>query len=129
MVVSSYGNDLGETRPGHEFDEFAQALLIFKNNHLSIDVASPKGCKVEADQYNKEKPYNHMLLGDKHALHMLDHPKATADISAAGYDAFYIFGANGAMFDLSFLVHYNPIPFNVSFQNLQNIYGTVPELG
>ena len=61
MVVSSYGKDMGEARPGYEFDEFSQAYLIFKNNNLSIDVASPKGGKVEADKYNKDKPYNKKL--------------------------------------------------------------------
>ena len=43
MVVSSYAQDMRSIRPGYEFDEFSQAYLIFKNNNLSIDVASPKG--------------------------------------------------------------------------------------
>lgn len=102
MVVSSYGKDMGAARPGYEFDEFSQAYLIFKNNGLSIDVASPKGGKVEADEFNQDKPYNKILLEDKSALSLLDHTKATADINAADYDAIYIVGGKGAMFDLPY---------------------------
>jgi len=120
MVVSSYGKDMGEARPGYEFDEFSQAYLIFKNNNLSIDVASPKGGKVEADKYNKDKPYNKMLLEDKYALSLLDHTKATADINAADYDAIYIVGGKGAMFDLP----YDPALQDI-ISNLYNKEGAI----
>ncbi|MBO0330364.1 DJ-1/PfpI family protein [[Muricauda] lutisoli] len=114
MVVSSYGKDMGAARPGYEFDEFSQAYLIFKNNDLAIDVASPKGGKVEADKYNKDKPYNKILLEDKYALNLLEHTKATADINAVDYDAIYIVGGKGAMFDL---------PYDPSLQDIVlNLY-------
>ncbi|MDC6407094.1 MULTISPECIES: type 1 glutamine amidotransferase domain-containing protein [Maribacter] len=114
MVVSSYGKDMGSMRPGYEFDEFSQAYLIFKNNNLSIDVASPKGGKVEPDKYNTEKLYNKMLLEDKHAINLLDNTKATADVKADDYDAIYIVGGKGAMFDL---------PFDPSLQDIVlNLY-------
>lgn len=102
MVVSSYGKDMGSIRPGYEFDEFSQAYLIFKNNNLSIDVASPKGGKAEPDKYNSEKLYNKTLLEDKQALSLLDNTIATANINADDYDAIYIVGGKGAMFDLPF---------------------------
>ncbi len=114
MVVSSYGNDMGTVRPGYEFDEFSQAYLIFKNNKLSIDVASPKGGKVEPDQYNKDKPYNKLLLEDKYALSLLDNTKTTASINPEDYQAIYIVGGKGAMFDL---------PFDPSLQDIiLNLY-------
>ncbi len=102
MVVSSYGKDMGLVRPGYEFDEFSQAYLIFKNNNLSIDVASPKGGRVEPDQYNKDKPYNKILLEDKYALSLLENTKATATINADNYNAIYVVGGKGAMFDLPY---------------------------
>lgn len=120
MVVSSYGKDLGESRPGYEFDEFSQAYLIFKNNNFSIDVSSPKGGKVEADKFNTDKPYNKILLEDKEALSLLDNTKATANVNPEDYDAMYIVGGKGAMFDL---------PYDPSLQdiilNLYNRKGTV----
>ncbi|WP_243471756.1 type 1 glutamine amidotransferase domain-containing protein [Winogradskyella sp. MH6] len=102
MVVSSYGKDMGAVRPGYEFDEFSQAYLVFKNNNLSVDVASPKGGKVEPDNYNKEKLYNQQLLEDQKALDVLNNTKSTASINADDYDAIYIVGGKGAMFDLPF---------------------------
>ncbi|MAB48799.1 MAG: hypothetical protein CMC05_09225 [Flavobacteriaceae bacterium] len=102
MVVSSYGKDMGAVRPGFEFDEFSQAYLVFKNNNLSVDVASPKGGKVEPDNYNKEKLYNQQLLEDQKALDVLNNTKSTASINADDYDAIYIVGGKGAMFDLPF---------------------------
>lgn len=114
MVVSSYGKDMGATRPGYEFDEFSQAYLIFKNNNLSIDIASPKGGKVEPDKFNKNKLYNKAILEDKVALSLLDNTKSTASINPEEYDAIYIVGGKGAMFDL---------PYDPSLQDIVlNLY-------
>ncbi|PHS62869.1 MAG: hypothetical protein COB12_10215 [Flavobacterium sp.] len=114
MVVSSYGKDLGATRPGYEFDEFSQAYLIFKNNNLSIDIASPKGGKVESDKFNDSKTYNKIILEDKEALNLLDNTKTTASIDPEKYDAIYIVGGKGAMFDL---------PYDPSLQDIVlNLY-------
>jgi putative intracellular protease/amidase len=114
MVVSSYGKDKGSIRPGYEFDEFSQAYLIFKNNNLLIDVASPKGGKVEADKFNIDKLYNKIILEDENALKLLENTKATANVNAEDYNAIYIVGGKGAMFDL---------PYDPSLQDLiLNLY-------
>ena len=102
MVVSSYGKDLGEIRPGYEFDEFTQAYLIFKQNNLAVDVASPKGGKVEADQFNKDKAYNQKVLQDQEILNVLENTIATSNVDPAHYDAVYVVGGKGAMFDLPY---------------------------
>ncbi|WP_168731239.1 type 1 glutamine amidotransferase domain-containing protein [Robertkochia marina] len=120
MVVSSYGKDLGETRPGYEFDEFTQAYLIFKKNGLVVDVASPKGGSVEADQFNKDKIYNQAVLNDQEVMKVLRSTLATSEVDPSGYDAVYVVGGKGAMFDL---------PYDPSLQDiLLNLYrreGTV----
>lgn len=114
MVVSSYGKDDGAIRPGYEFDEFSQAYLIFKNNRLSIDVASPKGGEVTADQFNKEKSYNQSVLSDEHAMELLANTLPTSAIDPDNYDAIYVVGGKGAMFDL---------PYDPSLQDiLQHLY-------
>ncbi|MDY2586814.1 type 1 glutamine amidotransferase domain-containing protein [Winogradskyella aquimaris] len=114
MVVSSYGKDMGASRPGYEFDEFSQAYLVFKNNGLTVDVASPKGGKVESDEYNKEKAYNQELLKDQEALQLLNTTRTTASINPMEYDAIYLVGGKGAMFDL---------PFDPSLQDIiLNLY-------
>lgn len=114
MVVSSYGKDMGDTRPGYEFDEFSQAYLVFKANNVLVDVASPKGGKVEADKYNKEKLYNQLLLEDQKALDLLNNTKSMVSIDPEDYDAIYIVGGKGAMFDL---------PYDPSLQDIiLNLY-------
>ena len=102
MVVSSYGKDQGQTRPGFEFDEFSQAYLIFQSNQLQVAVASPRGGKVEADKFNADKPYNKMALADPQVMALLEQTKPTASIDASAYDAIYIVGGKGAMFDLPY---------------------------
>lgn len=114
MVVSSYGKDMGETRPGYEFDEFTQAYLIFKNNGFSVDVASPKGGKAVSDKYNTDKLYNQLVLKDKDAMQLLENTIPTAKIDANKYQAIYIVGGKGAMFDL---------PYDPSLQDIVlNLY-------
>ena len=100
IVVSSEGRDQGKTRPGFEMDEFAQAYLIFRDNGLAVDVASPAGGAVEADKYDPEEPFNARVLGDADAMRKLADTRATRDIRAEDYAAAYVVGGKGAMFDL-----------------------------
>lgn len=102
MVVSGYGKDKGAQRPGFEFDEFSQAYLIFTDNGFRVTVASPKGGAVEADNFNTEKAYNKRLLENEKAMALLANTQATATISAADFDAVYVVGGKGAMFDLPY---------------------------
>ncbi|CAN4278079.1 type 1 glutamine amidotransferase domain-containing protein [Pseudoxanthomonas sp. LjRoot125] len=100
IVVSGEGRDQGKTRPGYEFDELSQAWLIFKANGLKVDVASPQGGAVEADEYNAREPFNAALLGDAEAMRTLAATRSTRDVKAADYAAIYVVGGKGAMFDL-----------------------------
>ena len=108
MVVSSYGN--GKSRPGFELDEVSQAYLIFKENRLKVEMASPKGGKVASDKYNAKKLYNALFLQDKEAAGLLDNTISTAKaLEVNDYDVIYIAGGKGAMFDL---------PYDPSLQDL-----------
>ena len=100
IVVSSEGRDQGKTRPGFEMDEFSQAWLIFRGNGLSVDVASPAGGRVEADRYDAKEPFNAALLADADAVAKLADTRRTDAVRAQDYDAVYVVGGKGAMFDL-----------------------------
>lgn len=102
MVVSSYGKNLGTLRPGFEFDEFTQAYLIFKSNGIEVDIASPKGGVAEPDEFNKDKPYNSVIINDKKVMELLKRTIPTASVNALDYNAIYIVGGKGAMFDLPY---------------------------
>ncbi len=100
IVVSGEGRDQGKTRPGFEMDEFSQAYLIFRDNGLSVDVASPAGGAVEADKYSPKEAFNARLLADTEAMRKLADTRATRDVRAEDYAAVYVVGGKGAMFDL-----------------------------
>lgn len=100
MVVSSYGQERGETKPGYEFDEFSKAYTVFKSNGISVDVASPTGGVVEADEYDPKKLYNATVLADTAIMEKLNNTIATAELDASAYDGIFIVGGKGAMFDL-----------------------------
>lgn len=100
VVVSGEGRDQGKTRPGYEFDELSQAWLIFRDNGLEVDVASPQGGAVEADKYNPAEPFNAQLLADSEAMRKLQDTLSTRDVQAGEYAAVYVVGGKGAMFDL-----------------------------
>lgn len=100
IVVSGEGRDQGKTRPGFEMDEFSQAYLIFRDNGLAVDVASPAGGTVQADKYNPKEEFNAALLADASAVRKLADTRATRDVRAEDYAAVYVVGGKGAMFDL-----------------------------
>jgi putative intracellular protease/amidase len=98
MVVS--GNGQGEEKPGYEFDEFSKAYSVFKDNGIAVDIASPKGGEVEADKYDPSKTYNAKVLVDEAIMAKLNNTLATNSLDAKAYDAVFIVGGKGAMFDL-----------------------------
>ncbi len=100
IVVSGEGRDQGRSRPGFEMDELAQAWLIFRDNGLAVDIASPRGGRVEADRFNPEEPFNARLLADPEAVEKLADTRATSSLRAEDYAAVYVVGGKGAMFDL-----------------------------
>mgnify|MGYP000279352571 FL=1 len=100
MVVSGYGQQQGEKTPGYEFDEFSKAYLVFKANGLAVDVASPKGGKVEADKYDAKAQYNAKVLADNAIMSKLHNTLAMQSLEAKNYAAVFVVGGKGAMFDL-----------------------------
>ncbi len=100
MIVSSYGQQQGQEKPGYEFDEFAKAYAIFKSNGIAVDIASPKGGAVEADKYDPSKSYNASVLADDAIMAKLNNTIATENLDAKTYDGIFIVGGKGAMFDL-----------------------------
>lgn len=115
MVVSGNGHNVeegdkeGHEQPGYEFDEFSKAYSVFKSNGILVDIASPKGGKVEADKYDPNKPYNAKVLADEAIMDKLNNTLATNTIDAKAYDAVFVVGGKGAMFDL---------PNDIALQNI-----------
>ena len=100
MVVSGHGQEQGQVAPGYEFDEFAKAYLVFQANGLEVDIASPRGGKVEADKFDTSTAYNAKVLADKHIMAKLTDTLVISELVAEDYAGIFIVGGKGAMFDL-----------------------------
>ena len=100
MVISSYGENQGEDKPGYEFDELSKAYLTFRDNGVVVTLASPKGGKVEADKYNVEKAYNKAFMADAKAMSALENTLPMSAVDSKDYDGIFVVGGKGAMFDL-----------------------------
>lgn len=105
MVLSGNGEQQGQTKPGYEFDEFAKAYLVFQHNGIAVDIASPQGGEVEADQYDPSKPYNAQILANTDIMAKLTHTLPFSQLSATDYDGVFVVGGKGAMFDLPTNTH------------------------
>lgn len=100
LVVSGYGADDGKTRPGFEMDELTQAWAVFRDNGFEVDIASPSGGAVVADQFDPRKPYNSRFLADPEAAAELASTRSLANLGNGKYAAVFVIGGKGAMFDL-----------------------------
>ncbi len=101
MVLSSEGRDGGKTRPGFEMDELAQAWAIVRDSGIDVVLASPSGGAVHADAYDPKDPANLRFLADEKARAMLDATHRIDAIDAKQFDAVFVIGGKGAMFDLA----------------------------
>ncbi|MCX7554694.1 DJ-1/PfpI family protein [Marinicella sp. S1101] len=117
MVLSGYGENQGETQPGFEFDELSKAYLTFRDNGVAVDIASPQGGAVEADQYDAKKDYNQTFMADQKAMNQLADTLALKEVNSQEYAAVFVVGGKGAMFDL---------PYDT---NLQQIIASVYQSG
>lgn len=106
MVLSGNGQSVeqGEKerqeRPGYEFDEFSKAYYVFNRNGIMVDIASPEGGEVQADNYDPTKSYNVRVLDDEAIMVKLNNTLSTRSLDAKNYDAVFVVGGKGAMFDL-----------------------------
>lgn len=102
LVVSGFGLDDGRLRPGYEFDELSQAYLVFRNSGFDVEIGSPSGGAVVADEYDAKKPYNAQFLADGTATARLASTRPLDRVAASDFSAIFIVGGKGAMFDLPF---------------------------
>ncbi|MFS1524503.1 type 1 glutamine amidotransferase domain-containing protein [Microbulbifer sp. 2304DJ12-6] len=104
MVLSSHGQKDAEgklVKPGFEFDEMSKSYLVFASAGATITFASPTGGKLVADNYDPSKAYNERFLADKAAVKLLESTQKLSDINPKDYNAVYVVGGKGPMFDLA----------------------------
>ncbi|WP_249122482.1 MULTISPECIES: DJ-1/PfpI family protein [Pseudoalteromonas] len=103
MVLSSYGEmgaDGTLSKPGFEFDELSKAYAVFKQNGVKVTLASPKGGEPLADKFDKNKSYNQAYSNDTTAMAQLKNTNRLSELEPSQYDAVFVVGGKGPMFDL-----------------------------
>lgn len=96
---------LGDTgKPtGFWLEELAVPYQVFARAGARVDIASPKGGKAPADPRSLEKPSAEVtaFLADAAAQAKLDHTLKLSEVPAGKYDAVFVAGGHGVMWDLT----------------------------
>ncbi|NEQ21559.1 MAG: type 1 glutamine amidotransferase domain-containing protein [Microcoleus sp. SIO2G3] len=97
MVVTNCDR-IDDTHPtGIWFEEFAIPYMEFKSNGFEVTVASPKGGVAPLDPRSTE---TEEVSNWTEAQEALQHTQALASVEAADFDAVFLPGGHGTMFDL-----------------------------
>ncbi|HEX6927716.1 MAG TPA: type 1 glutamine amidotransferase domain-containing protein, partial [Gammaproteobacteria bacterium] len=103
LFVLTSNSSLGETgKPtGYHLREAAAPWAILKDAGYEIDFASPKGehAPIDPGSMDRDDPVNRRFLHE--AKSDIDNTTALEHVDAGKYDAVYIAGGHGAMWDLA----------------------------
>ncbi|MFC3096148.1 type 1 glutamine amidotransferase domain-containing protein [Alteromonas sediminis] len=100
MLISGHGN-VDETL-SYDLEELVQSYLIFHRNQIDIDIVTPNGGPVPVKSNKDDVPYVSTFKKDTNALAMLANTLSAEQASQRHYDALFIVGGDGAVFDLPF---------------------------
>ncbi len=107
MVITSYEKIDASHATGLWLEEFAVPYLEFVSRKYAVTVASIRGGKVPVDPRSEPKPEQAQAWAD--AIHTLQKTVPVDSVCAADFQAIFLPGGHGTMFDL---------PQNASLQNL-----------
>ena len=102
LIVLTSHEQLGNTgrKTGFYLSELTHALEVFEAAELEIELASPLGGKPPMDGVDRADPVNQRFLDDPDWQDRLANTRRLAEVDAADYDAVYVPGGHGTMFDL-----------------------------
>ncbi|MBZ2206165.1 type 1 glutamine amidotransferase domain-containing protein [Massilia soli] len=88
-------------RAGYELTELSRAYYAFKVNGYDVDIASPLGGKPPARiDTDDMQDIDYAFLNDADAQARVNQSLPLAQVDSGRYDAVYIVGGKGAMYDL-----------------------------
>jgi putative intracellular protease/amidase len=100
MIVTSHDRINEHKLTGLWFEEFAQPYAIFQREGYSITVASPKGGAAPIDPRSYPDPQAQTHTDVLAALQVLGQTVPLAGLQATDFDAVFLPGGHGTMFDL-----------------------------
>jgi putative intracellular protease/amidase len=112
LIVTSH-DKMGNTgkKTGFWLEELAAPYMEFARQGASIDIASPNGGRPPADPSSEssENAEVKAFNGDPEARHKLANTLRLADIQPDAYDAYFVVGGHGVMWDLVDHTHINRV--------------------
>ena len=102
LIVLTSHDQLGNTgrKTGFYLSELTHALDVFVRAGIDVDLASPAGGLPPMDGVDRKDPLNQSFLTDEVAMARLASTARLDDVDPARYDAIYVPGGHGAMYDL-----------------------------
>lgn len=97
MVVTSHSKVNNEAKTGLWLSEFAEAYIEFQNKGYNVTIASVDGGKPPIDEGSVQQETRQEILD---AEKYLEETVKVDTVSASDFDAIFIPGGHGAMFDL-----------------------------
>jgi putative intracellular protease/amidase len=99
MVISAYANN-GNEELSYDQEELAQSYLTLHRNGIAIDIISPNGGAVLVKTNKDNLSYMQEFKKNTKALTQLSNTLSAKQAQLKHYDALFIVGGDGAMFDL-----------------------------
>ena len=100
MLISGHGSvdpDLS-----YDLEELVQSYWVFHNNGVEIDIVSPNGGPVLVKTNKDDVPYIKAFKQQTRGLAQLNNTLSAQQAAQQEYDALFIVGGDGAVFDLPF---------------------------
>lgn len=101
MLISGYGEE-GDPSISYDLEELAQSYLVLTRNNVTVDIITPKGGKVNVKNNKDGLPFIQEFKRNTPALKQLNKTLPAKLASNNKYQALFIVGGDGAMFDLPF---------------------------
>ncbi|MCO7227063.1 type 1 glutamine amidotransferase domain-containing protein [Pleionea sp. CnH1-48] len=101
MLISSHAKNK-EDKLSYDLEELAQAYLILHEHDVNIDILSPEGGSVFVKNNKDHLDYIQRFKTKTPALKKLASTISTKKAVLQKYDAVFVVGGDGAMFDLPF---------------------------
>lgn len=102
-IATNNAADINGKKTGLWLSELTHFLDVIVKAGIEYDLASPLGGKIPLDEKSAESlksdPVNARFMADPAFVESLEHSMKCADVDASRYDAIFLSGGHGTMFD------------------------------
>lgn len=102
LIVLTSQRTVGKTdkETGFHFSEFSHPYEFFVSHGCTVTVSSPKGGECLITSPHPEDKINALFYSDPEKMRIVKETAKLADLEGRHFDAVYVAGGHGAMFDL-----------------------------